>query len=109
MIRQSAAEIHQRAEALLARYPAIRAGILRGKSVIGGGSTPEQELDTWLIAPDNAGVDAVEIERKLRSRDPAVIARIEGDRVVLDLRTVLREEEDDLAAALMDGTAPTPL
>ena len=58
MIRQPAAEIYQRAEALLARYPAIRADILPGRSVIGGGSTPEQELDTWLIALDAA--DAVE-------------------------------------------------
>ncbi len=99
MIRQSAAEIYQRAEALLARYPAIRADILPGRSVIGGGSTPEQELDTWLIVLDAA--DAVESERKLRGREPAVVARIEDDRVVLDLRTVLREEEDQLAAALV--------
>jgi L-seryl-tRNA(Ser) seleniumtransferase len=44
--------------------------------------------------------DAVEMERKLRGGDPPVIARIQDDRLVLDLRTVLREEEDTLASAL---------
>ena len=113
MIRQPAVEIYQRAEALLARFPAIEAGILPGKSVIGGGSTPEQELDTWVVALENAGADAVELERKLRGCEPAVVARIEDDRVVLDLRTVLREEEDQLGAALAElaaarGVTPDP-
>ena len=35
-------------------------------------------------------------ERWLRSLDPPVIARIEHDRVVLDLRTVLPEQDDPL-------------
>jgi len=113
MIRQPAVEIYQRAEALLARFPAIEAEILPGKSVIGGGSTPEQELDTWVIALENAGADAVELERRLRGCEPAVVARIEDDRVVLDLRTVLREEEDQLGAALAEmaaarGVTPDP-
>src|SRR5207302_9471585 len=42
MIRQSAAEIYGRAEALLARFPDLDAEILPGKSVIGGGATPDQ-------------------------------------------------------------------
>jgi seryl-tRNA(Sec) selenium transferase len=40
------------------------------------------------------------MERRLRENDPPVIARIEQKRLLLDLRTVLREEEDELAAAL---------
>ncbi len=100
MIRQPAAAIYQRAEALLARFPAIEANIVPGQSVIGGGATPEQALETWLIALDSA--DAVQAERKLRAREPAIVARIENDRVVLDLRTVLPEEEDELAIALVE-------
>ncbi len=100
MIRQPAAVIYQRAEALLARFPAIEANIVPGKSVIGGGATPEQALETWLIALDAA--DTVRAERKLRTREPAIVARIENDHVVLDLRTVLPAEEDELAAALVE-------
>ena len=39
-------------------------------------------------------------ERKLRAGDPPVIARIEDERLVLDLRTVLPEEEDELAGQI---------
>ncbi len=65
---------------------------IAGQSVIGGGATPEQSLATWLIAL--ACANAVEAERELRAGDPPVIARIEDERLVLDLRTVLPDEED---------------
>jgi L-seryl-tRNA(Ser) seleniumtransferase len=98
MIRQTPAEIYARAEALLQRFSAIKAEIIPGKSVIGGGSTPDQELDTWLIALESA--DAAGVERRLRAGDPPVVARIDDDRVLLDLRTVLQKEEDELGGAL---------
>jgi L-seryl-tRNA(Ser) seleniumtransferase len=98
MIRQTPAAIYQRAEALLSRFPDIEAELIPGKSVIGGGATPDQSLDTWLIAPDSA--NAVEAERALRTGDPPVIGRIEDDRLVLDLRTVLPDEEEELAERL---------
>ena len=44
--------------------------------------------------------DLAEAERRLRRADPPVVARIPNERLVFDLRTVFREEEDDLAAAL---------
>jgi L-seryl-tRNA(Ser) seleniumtransferase len=65
--------------------------------VIGGGATPEQAIPTWLIAVSG---DANGIEHGLRSGDPPVIARIEDDRVIIDLRTVFPEEEAGLASAL---------
>jgi L-seryl-tRNA(Ser) seleniumtransferase len=98
MIAQPAAAIQQRAEALLARHPNLAAEVLRGKSVIGGGSTPDQSLDTWLLSPNVP--DAVDAEKQLRAGDPPVIGRIEDDRLVLDLRTVLPEEEEELAEQL---------
>ncbi len=103
MIRQPAAEIRTRAEALAARLPELRAGIVPGESVIGGGATPEQAIPTWLMAVECA--DLAEAERRLRAGDPPVLARISNDRLVFDLRTVFREEEDALAAALIAWTA----
>jgi L-seryl-tRNA(Ser) seleniumtransferase len=100
MIRQPADEIYGRAEALLSRFPEVDAQILPGKSVIGGGSTPEQSLDTWLISPECERV--VDAERLLRSGDPPVVARLENDRLLFDLRTVLREDEDDLGRRLQE-------
>jgi L-seryl-tRNA(Ser) seleniumtransferase len=106
MIRQEPELIYARAEALLKRWPQVDAEIVPGHSVIGGGSTPQQSLPTWLIAL--RAEDAVEMERKLRLGTPPVVARIEEDRVVLDLRTVATAEEEELAAAVMKAGACTP-
>jgi L-seryl-tRNA(Ser) seleniumtransferase len=98
MIRQSAAAIRARSEALLRRTPGLQGDVVEGKSVIGGGATPEQSIPTWLMAL--RGGDPVDVEKRLRTSDPPVIARIENDRVVLDLRTVMRDEEDELGRVL---------
>jgi L-seryl-tRNA(Ser) seleniumtransferase len=98
MIRQTAEEVRARAEALLQRI-ALEAAVIPGASVIGGGATPEQSIPTWLIAiarPDVAGA-----ERRLRAGNPPVIVRIENDKLILDLRTVFRDEEEELGAALL--------
>ena len=100
LIRRTPAQIRARAEALVARVPEMRAEIVPGSSVAGGGATPEQSIPTWLIAIDCA--DLVDAERRLRAGDPPVLARIENERLILDLRTVFQEEEEALAAALRD-------
>ena len=98
MIRQSAAEIRARAERLVGSLPALKAELTPGESVIGGGATPEQSIPTCLIAIACADADAA--QASLRAHHPPVIARIAEKRVVVDLRTVLPEEEAELAAAL---------
>jgi L-seryl-tRNA(Ser) seleniumtransferase len=98
MIRQTADQVRARAEALLARY-SIRAELVPGESVIGGGATPEQSIPTWLIAI--CSCDLAAAETRLRENTPPVIARVEHDRLALDLRTVFAEEEAELATALL--------
>jgi L-seryl-tRNA(Ser) seleniumtransferase len=98
MIRQSVEKVRARAEALIKRT-AIRAELLPGRSVIGGGATPEQSIPTWLIAIACDNLTAA--EHRLREGQPPVIARIENDRLLIDLRTVFPEEEAELAAALL--------
>jgi len=98
MIRQPAAAIRARAEALVAQVPGLRAEVVPGASVIGGGATPEQSIPTWLISIDCPDVAAA--ERQLRGADPPVVARIEKDRLLLDLRTVFADEEPGLLHSL---------
>jgi L-seryl-tRNA(Ser) seleniumtransferase len=93
----SSDQIRRRAENLMGRI-GMDARICDGRSVIGGGSTPEQWLPTCLIVLEAR--NAVAEELRLRQNDPPIIARIERDRVVLDLRTVFPEEEDAIAQAL---------
>jgi L-seryl-tRNA(Ser) seleniumtransferase len=91
MIRMSADEIRIRAEALAKRIPG--ASVEPGESLIGGGSTPDLTLPTYLVL-----IQAD--ETKLRANDPPIVARMEKGKVSIDLRTVLPEQEDDIAQAL---------
>jgi L-seryl-tRNA(Ser) seleniumtransferase len=110
MIRMPAAEIERRARAfsgaIADRLPAGEAEIdvVAGQSVVGGGSTPAQHLPTFLVRLSTLRYSAAEIEARLR-QSPAgpvpVIARIEEDRLILDLRTVDPGEESALLEALL--------
>ena len=122
MIRLSQEEIAKRATNFCERFrPALPADvkleIRPGFSVIGGGSTPDQQLPTTLIAISTPRHSAAQLEdrlRKPRTTNPAgatsptstpVIARIEDDHLILDLRTVDPKEESDIASALSTALA----
>ena len=117
MIRLSPKEIANRAQKFCeALRPALSADVSLevhpGFSVIGGGSTPDQQLPTALIAISTPRHSAAQLEERLRN-PPAgnpeagtspiatpVIARIEENHLILDLRTVHPSEESEIAAAL---------
>jgi len=102
MIRLSTEEIAARARALAGELNAAGAGIqaeiVKGESLLGGGSTPGQALPTYLLA---VSPRAAELERRLRSHTPPVIARIDNDRLLLDLRTVDPADDATVLAALL--------
>ena len=79
--------------------------VVASRSAIGGGSLPGETLPTWCLAfehpPSSGGPEA--LTRRLRQGSPPVMARIEGDRTLLDPRTVLLEEEADLLQVLKDS------
>ena len=75
--------------------------LVSGSSAIGGGSAPGVELPTVLLAITHAVLSANELEERLRSLEPPVIARVENGRVVLDLRTVLEHQDETLTEALL--------
>jgi len=103
MLHAGAKQIDARAVALGARLraPAWSVSRVPGASAVGGGSAPGVELPTVLLGLERPGVSADALEQQLRRLDPAVIARIEDDRLVLDLRTVL-EWQDALLGDLLN-------
>jgi L-seryl-tRNA(Ser) seleniumtransferase len=101
MISVPAERIRERAENFCARVAELRTEVIPGLSVIGGGATPEQALPTWLVAITADDVEA--LERQLRASTPPVIARIEEDRLMIDLRTVFDEEEQHLLDCLLQA------
>lgn len=102
MMRLAAHEIGKRAQALAAKVAGskLRAEIIDGESVIGGGAAPSSVLPTRLVALSCTGLSADELAARLRAGDPPVIARVEDGRVLLDLRTVFPEQDEALAALL---------
>ncbi|HWG58264.1 MAG TPA: L-seryl-tRNA(Sec) selenium transferase [Candidatus Acidoferrales bacterium] len=112
MIRAPAEEIAKRARRFTEQVrasipPSAKIELRAGFSVIGGGSTPDQRLATHLIAISSERHAAAAIEERLRRPESGtpVIARIEDDALILDLRTVLADEQPELAAALARALA----
>ena len=60
----------------------------------------EPELATWLVAIAKDGLTPDALEERLRKLSPPVIARIERDRLLLDLRTVPTGQDPQLSALL---------
>jgi L-seryl-tRNA(Ser) seleniumtransferase len=82
----------------------VPATVRPGQSTIGGGSLPGETLPSHLVALDLEAPD--EIAGRPRAGEPPVVARIENERLVLDPRTVLSEQEPalwDLVAAAAGG------
>jgi L-seryl-tRNA(Ser) seleniumtransferase len=108
MMQMSVEEISARTarfhKVLLAKVAGADAevDIADGRSLVGGGSTPAQSLPTKVIRIASARHSATDLEVRLRTgAGPApVVARIEEDRLLIDLRTVLPEQEPALAEAL---------
>ncbi len=108
MIRATPQELKRRAENFIRELrpelplDEVEIEIADGTSLAGGGSTPSQALPTKLIRIASARYSATKLEQRLR-RAPAgvpVIARVEDDRLILDLRTVFPGQEPLLIKTL---------
>jgi L-seryl-tRNA(Ser) seleniumtransferase len=75
--------------------------IEEGNSVIGGGSAPSVQPPTALIAFRHSTVQANKLDAILRQNNPPVITRILDDKILIDLRTVSENEEEELLAAIL--------
>ena len=103
MLMSTADDLRARADnvaAAIAEIAGWRAEAIAGTSAVGGGSAPGVELPTWLVAVEKSGLTADALEKRLRQLTPPIVARIEQDRLLLDLRTVLPEQDRELAALL---------
>ncbi len=72
-----------------------------GFSTVGGGSLPGQTLPTWLVALRPAGVE--QLAARLRQAQTPVVGRIQHDRLLLDPRTVLPEQQAALLQAVQQS------
>ena len=107
MIGTPRERLERRAEAVLAAVGsrgaglrrALRAEVVAGESLVGGGTFPDARIPGAAISL-GAGEEAEEWLGRLRAHDPPVIARRRRGRLILDLRTIAPEEDAVVAAAL---------
>ena len=105
LLRLPVETLAARAEALRAQWQKEINGradvrLLDGESVVGGGSTPGYSLPTKLLAIAPRNFSAAELAARLRRADPPVVVRVEANCVLIDLRTVFKDQEAALGAAL---------
>jgi L-seryl-tRNA(Ser) seleniumtransferase len=102
MLGTSSEHIKERAEALaarLGRIHGIRAEVVAGESVIGGGAAPGARLPTFLVAITAEQFGADTLTQRIGESNPPVVARVDEGRVVVDLRTVFPEQDKLLIEA----------
>ena len=100
-IAAPAEQIRERAEGLAARIP--DATVVDTLATVGGGSLPGETLPSFGVAV--AARSADRLLARLRAGTPAVVGRIDHDRVILDLRSVEAADDDALARALETAVA----
>ncbi|MDH7489857.1 MAG: L-seryl-tRNA(Sec) selenium transferase [Anaerolineae bacterium] len=101
MIATPADTLRKRARAWARRLKAagVDATVVEGQSTVGGGSLPGETLPTWLLALAVPSPDG--FARALRMGKPAIVPRIEEDRVLFDPRTVLPDEDEALVKGIL--------
>ena len=108
MMARNVPEIEQLAAGMLPHLEhwaqgRARAEIVAGESQVGSGTLPEAALPTRLIALTPLKGSPEALARNLRGLNPAVIGRMHGGQVLLDLRALL--EPAQLIEALRGGAA----
>jgi L-seryl-tRNA(Ser) seleniumtransferase len=75
-----------------------RGEVVEGESTVGGGSLPDESFPTFLLSLSVESPDR--FLKILRAQNPPIIARTASDKVLLDPRTVLAEQEGALLVGL---------
>ncbi len=99
MLSLTLKQIEGRAEAWRAELG--QGEIMKGESTVGGGSLPTESIPTYLLALSEKSPD--KFLKRLRAQNPPIIARIENNKILLDPRTVLSEQESALLVGLKNA------
>jgi L-seryl-tRNA(Ser) seleniumtransferase len=84
----------------------IEAGVEPVQATVGGGSLPGETLPSWAVILSPVAGEGIDVlARRLRLGDPGIFARIDQDRLLLDLRTVLPEDDEVLIRSLRHSLA----
>ncbi len=103
MILASDSDLSRKAKTLAAK---LRKGkgeyqveVEKDTSVVGGGALPIEKLPTRVVSVTSSTLSTAELEKRLRESTPPIVVRVKEDRILLDVRTILPEDFDQLATA----------
>ena len=71
-------------------------------AVFGGGTSPGKRFDSRALAVTSGKLPADDLAARLRSNSPPVVSRVEEEKVLLDLRSVMPEEDGIVERALKE-------
>ncbi len=106
MIAAASESLRERAERLRDGLAEDGVGVALAETTatVGGGSLPGERLPSWAVAIAADDVDG--LAKRLRVGTPGVFGRIEDGRLLLDLRTVLAEDDQRLIGAVAAALRP---
>lgn len=100
----SAESIKKRAQDWLTNLgPGLIGEILPSFSTMGGGSLPGETISSWALVLQSDSHSSDELATWLRRSNPSIIGKIQQNKVWLDPRTVLLEQEEELLKVLRNG------
>jgi L-seryl-tRNA(Ser) seleniumtransferase len=102
-LRASPESLHARAEALRDKLSGagVPVEVVAADAVVGGGGAPGLRVASWALRLPTGYAEP------LRTGDPAVLGRIEHDRLLLDLRCVPSTVDSQLLAAVLAAVVAT--
>jgi L-seryl-tRNA(Ser) seleniumtransferase len=102
MISATVEDVERRCQGWLDRLPRIDGiSVTLAQATVGGGSLPGETLESRALAFDERaagrlGLTLDELATRLRTGSPSVMPRLEDDRLLIDGRTVLPDQDDAL-------------
>jgi L-seryl-tRNA(Ser) seleniumtransferase len=103
MLAATVDDLRSRAENLKAEIAAsngMTIEIASDVSPVGGGSLPGAELATMVLEVNHSELSPDELARRLRLGSIRIFPRIQQNRVIIDLRSVLPEDDSKVALAI---------
>ena len=102
-LSQPLAEVEARAQRLAGSLAAVKGldvEVMASAAYVGGGSLPQQDLDSFSVVVACAALSTESLADRLRGGMVPIVGRIHQGKLWLDMRTVTDDELPDIVAAL---------
>ena len=104
MLSNTAESLKEKADAFAAEFKGksgrLKLEVIETSAQTGSGSLPDQAIPSWGIAMEHSELNPRKLSEALRSANPPVFTRVHGERVLIDFRTLLDGDTEELTGIL---------